>query len=55
MSSLQSLIILVEDVINIIRNALYLEVSSLPIAQEVALPLLAAPPLFVVITPTRLP
>jgi hypothetical protein len=49
----ESFIILVEDIINIIGDAFDLEVSCLPIPQEVILALLAAPSLAV--TDVRLP
>lgn len=47
MKSLQSFIILVEDVINIIGDALDLEVSCLAVAQEVCFPLLTTPSLVI--------
>jgi hypothetical protein len=47
MKSLQSFIILVEDVINIIRDALDLEVGRLAVPQEVGLALLAPPSLII--------
>lgn len=56
MKSLQSFIILVEDVINIIRDALDLEVGRLAVPQEVSPALLAAPALVVpYVATTRLP